>query len=49
MGNPLSYADKNAFTTLETSYKKVDTQLKELSIEYENQFEQLMSMEEAKN
>jgi ATP-binding cassette subfamily F protein 3 len=49
MGNPSNYADKNAFTALEASYKKADTQLKELSIQYENQFEQLMAMEEIKN
>jgi ATP-binding cassette subfamily F protein 3 len=47
MGNPSSYADKNAFATLEASYKKTETHLKELTIAYENQFEQLMALEES--
>jgi ATP-binding cassette subfamily F protein 3 len=45
MGNPSSYADKNAFATLESSYKQVEVHLKELTIAYEDQFEQLMAME----
>jgi hypothetical protein len=47
MGNPSSYADKNAFSTLEALYKKTENHLKELTIAYENQFEQLMALEES--
>jgi ATP-binding cassette subfamily F protein 3 len=47
MGNPSSYADKNAFATLEALYKKTENHLKELTIAYENQFEQLMALEES--
>jgi hypothetical protein len=47
MRNPSSYADKNAFSTLEALYKKTENHLKELTIAYENQFEQLMALEES--
>lgn len=45
LGNPETYANKEKFLQLETSYKQVQEALQQANIKYESLFEQLMNLE----